>query len=79
MYNSNIEIICFDSFRVERVPKETEKFIGHKNIKTNILRIQSSNPIMCGVFCNGFTYFIFAGKTLIDFTGLFSPYDFFKK
>ena len=33
---------------------------------------------MCGYFCIGFIDFIFSVKTLIDFTGLFSPYDFEK-
>ena len=36
----NIEIIYFGSSGVEYLPKEIEKFIGHKNIKTNIFRIQ---------------------------------------
>ena len=36
LYCEQSEIIYFDSFRVEHVPKEVEKFIGHKNIKTNI-------------------------------------------
>ena len=31
---------------------------------------------MCGYFCIGFIDFMFAGKTLIDFTSLFSLYDF---
>ena len=44
----NIEIIYFDSFGVEHVPKVIRhKFIGHKNIKTIIFRIQASNSIMC--------------------------------
>ena len=30
---------------------------------------------MCEYFCIGFIDFIPAGKSLIDFTGLFSPYD----
>ena len=34
---------------------------------------------MCGHFCIRFNHFIFAGKILIDFTSLFSPYDFEKK
>ena len=75
-YVKNIEIIYFDSFGVEHVPKEIEKLIGHKNIKTNILRIQANISIMCGYVCIGFTDFIFGGKTLIDYTSLFSPYDF---
>ena len=46
-------------------------------IKTNIFRIQAYNSI-CGYFFIGFTDFMFANKTLINFTGLFSPYDFKK-
>ena len=71
-------IIYFDSFGVEDVPKEIEKFIGHKNIKANIFTIQSNNSIMYGYFCIGFIDFIFAGKTLTDFTSLFSSYNFGK-
>ena len=33
---------------------------------------------MCGYFCIGFTDFMFAGRILIDFTSLFSTYDFKK-
>ena len=31
---------------------------------------------MCGHFCIGFMNFMLAGKTLTDFTNLFSPNDF---
>ena len=78
LYVKNIEIIYFDSFGVEHIPKEIEKFIGHKNIKANIFRIQANNSIMCGYFCIGFIVFMIKGKTLIDLTSLFSPYDFKK-
>ena len=44
------EAIYFDSFGVEHVPKEIKKFIGLKNIKTNIFRTQADNSIMCGYF-----------------------------
>ena len=30
---------------------------------------------MCGYFCVGLIDFMFAGRSLIDFTSLFSPYD----
>ena len=30
---------------------------------------------MCGYFCIGFINLIFKGKTLTEFTNLFSPYD----
>ena len=33
---------------------------------------------MCGYFCIGFIDFMHAGKTLTDFTALFSPYHFNK-
>ena len=78
LYIPNIEIIYFDSFEVEHVPKEIEKFIGHKNIKTNIFRIQSNNSRMCGYFWIGIIDFMFVGKTLIDYNSLLSPDDFEK-
>ena len=59
--------------------KQLKNFLRHKNIKINIFRVQENNSIMCGYFCMGFTNFMFVGKTLIDFTSLFSPYDFEKK
>ena len=77
LYVKNIEIIYFDSFGVEHVPKEIEKFTAHKNIKINIFRTQANNS-MCEYFCIGFIDFMLAGKTLIDYTSLFSPYDFEK-
>ena len=39
--------IYFDSFGVEHIPKEIKKFIGNKNIITNIYRIQTYDSIMC--------------------------------
>ena len=78
LYVKNTEITYFDSFGVEHVPKEIKRFIEHKIIKTNIFRIQADNSITCGYFCIGFIDFIFVGKSLIDFTSLFSPYDFKK-
>ena len=78
MYVKNNEVIYFDSFGVEHVPEEIKKIIGHKNIKTNIFRIQADNSIMCGYFCTGFINFMFAGRSLIDFKSLFFPDDFIK-
>ena len=42
----NNEVIYFDSFGVKHVRKEVKRFIGHKNTKTNIFRIQEDNAIM---------------------------------
>ena len=33
---------------------------------------------MCSYFCIGFIDFMLTGKTLTDYTNLFSPYDFDK-
>ena len=72
------QIVYFDSFGVEHIPEEIEKFIGNKNIKANIYRAQANDSVMCGYFCIGFIDFMFAGKTLIDYTNMFSPHDFNK-
>ena len=62
MYASNNDGIYFIlCFGVEHVPKEVKKFIGNKNIKTNIFRMQVHESIMCGYFCNGFIDFMLAG------------------
>ena len=57
-------------------PKEIKKFVGNKNIKTNIFRIQAYDSIVFGYFCIGFIDFMLAGKTLIKFTNIFSPNNF---
>ena len=69
------EVIYFDSFGVGHIPEEILKFIGNKNINTNIFRIQDYNSIMCGYFCILFIEFMLKGKSLTDFTNLFSPWD----
>ena len=53
----------FDRFGVEHIPKEIIKFIGSKNIITNIYRIQAYDSIMCGYFCIGFINFMFNGNS----------------
>ena len=69
------EIVYFDSFGVEHVPEEIKEFIGNKNIKANIFRVQANDSVMCGYFCIGFIDFILAGKKLTDYTSLFFPHD----
>ena len=65
------EVTYFDSFSVEHIPQEIKKFIGNKNIKANIYRVQANDSVMCGYFCIGFIDFMLAGKTLIDYTNFF--------
>ena len=68
----------FDSFGNEHIPKEISKFIGNKNIITNICGIQTYDSIMCGYFCIGFIDFMLKGKSLLDYTNLFSPNEYEK-
>ena len=78
LYVNNNIVTYFDSFEVEHIPKEITKFINRKKIITNIYRIQAYDSIMCGYFCIGFINFMFNGKSLTDYTNLFSPNDFNK-
>ena len=78
--------VYFDSFGIEHIPKEINKFINNDTakssavarIKSNIFRIQAHDSIMCGYFCIEFINYMFKGKTLLDYTNLFSPNDFKK-
>ena len=65
-------------FGVEHIPKEIKIFIDKSIVVTNIFRIQAYDSVMCGYFCIGFIDFMLAGKTLTDFTNLFSPNNFKK-
>ena len=64
MQNNNV--IYFDSFGVEHIPKEIKAFINNKNIKPNTFRIQA------------YVDFMLEGKTLTEYTNLFSPNNFKK-
>ena len=68
--------VYFDSFGIEHIPKEVNKFIGNNDIKSNIFRIQAYDSIMCGCFCIEFINYMLKGKILLDYTNLFSPNDF---
>ena len=78
MYVNNKIVTYFDSFGFEHIPKEIMKFIARKKIIANIYRIQAYHSIMCGYFCIGFSNFMFNGKSLADYTNLFSSNDFNK-
>ena len=78
LYVKNNDITYFDSFGVQHIPKEIKAFIKNRNIKTNIFRIQVYDSIMCGYFCTGFIDFMFKGKSLTEYTNLFSR-NYFKK
>ena len=48
---ASCDAINFDSFEVEHIPEEIKKFIGNKNIITNIYRIQAYDSTMCVYSC----------------------------
>ena len=78
------EAIYFDSFGIEHIPIEINKFINNdttkssslERIESNIFRIQAYDSIMCGYLCIEFINYMLKGKTLLDYTNLFSPNDF---
>ena len=78
LYVNNSNLTYFDSFGVKRIPKEIRKFIGNKNIITNIYRIQAYDSIMCRHFCIGFIDSMLKSKSLLEYTNLFSPNDYEK-
>ena len=69
------EIVYFDSFGVDYVPKEIKEFVENKYIKANIFGVHANNSVMCGYFYIGFIDFMLAGKKLTDFTNIFSLYE----
>ena len=79
------KVSYFDSFGIEHIPKEINEFIEKPSslkrtarIKRNIFRIQAYDSIMCNYFCIEFINYMLKGKTLLDYTNLFSPNDFKK-
>ena len=57
---------------------EIKAFIGNKNNKTNIFRMQAYDSILCGYFYIGFIDFMLKGKNLTEYTNLFPPNNFKK-
>ena len=66
-------VTYFDSLGIEHNHNEIKKFIGNINIKSNVYRIHAYVSKMCGYFCIGFIDFVLKGKSLLDYTNLFSP------
>ena len=75
---THLEIVYFDVFGAEQIPDKIKEFVGNKNVKANIFRVQGNDSVMCGYFCIGFIDFMLAGKKLTDYTSLLSPHDFEK-
>ena len=65
--------VYFDSFGIEYIPQEVLSKIKDKSITHNIFRGKDDDTIMCGFYCIAFVEYMLAGKTLLDYTNLFSP------
>ena len=78
MYVNGNNVTYFYSFGVKYISKEIKKLIGNKKKKyiyiyIYIFRIQACNSIMCGYFYIGSFNFTLKGKSLLDYTNIFSP------
>ena len=71
-YVTGDNLTYFYSFGVEHISRKIRKFIVKKDIKRNIYGIQANDSIMHGYFCIVFIDFILEGKSLLDYTNLFS-------
>ena len=67
--------VYFDSSGIEYIPQEVLNKIRDKWITLNIFRIQDNESIMCGLYCLAFIEYMLSGKTLLDYTNLFSLND----
>ena len=78
LHELNNNVTYFESFRGEHIPEEIKIFIGTKNKKANLFRIQAFDSVKCGYFCIGFIDFMLKVKNLAAFNKLFSPNSFLK-
>ena len=58
------------------IPQEALSKVKDQSVTQNIFRIRSDDSIMCGFYCIVFIEYMIAGKTLLDYTKLFSPNDY---
>ena len=70
--------LYFDLFGIEYIPQEALNKISDKSITHNIFRIQDNESIMCRFYCITFIEYMVTGKTLLDYTNLFSLNDYKK-
>ena len=75
MYVNDNNVTYFDSFGVEYIQIEIRKSIENRNLISNIYTTQAYDSVMCRYFCTGFVDFMLKGKSLLEYTNLFSPND----
>ena len=65
LHVNGYNVTCYHSFGLAHIPKEIKKFIGNKNIKGIIYRIQVNDSRKRGYICIGFINFMLRGKSLL--------------
>ena len=69
--------ICLRSiYLLKYIPQEALSKVKDQSVTQNIFRIRSDDSIMCGFYCIVFIEYMIAGKTLLDYTKIFSPNDY---
>ena len=68
--------VYFDDFGIEYIPEKVLNKVKDKSITHNIFRIQDNESIMCEFYWIAFTEYMLAGKTLLEYTNLFSLDDY---
>ena len=68
--------VYFDDFGIEYIPEKVLNKVKDKSITHNIFRIQDNESIMCEFYWITFTEYMLAGKTLLEYTNLFSLDDY---
>ena len=66
----------FGSLGIDYIPQEVTNKTRYKSITHNIFRRQDDDSIMCTFYCITFIEYMLAGKTLLNYTNLFSPNDY---
>ena len=75
---TEIQLYILILLNFEYIPQEILNKIKGKSIPHNIFRIQDNDFIMCGFYCTAFIKYMLAGKTLSDYTNIFSPNNYKK-
>ena len=70
--------LYFDSFGIKYIPLNVLNKIKDKSITHNIFRLQNNECIINEFCCTGLIGYMIPGKTLLDYTNLFSPNDYKK-
>ena len=76
--SKKVTAVYFASFGIEYIPQEVLNKIAGKSITHIIFRMQDNESITCGFYCISFIKCMLAGKTLLNYTNLFTPNDYKK-